>query len=210
MSFLLHLQQFAVDESLMELFVPDAGAVKKAWQSGDIPFPYWSQVWPSAKALATFLVQQPSFVRDKTVLELGAGLGLPSLVAARFAAQVRCTDYAPEAVDIAAASAAEAGLKNMTASVLDWQHLPPGLHADVLLLSDINYVPEAFAQLSFVIAGFLSQGTTVLLSTPQRLMAKDFLVPLLADCQQQKEIEVSHEGKNVVITVMVLKKINNK
>ncbi len=210
MHFPLSRQQFVFNHSVITFFVPDADAVKKAWQSGAIAFPYWCQVWPSAKAMATFLLQQPSLVQDKKVVELGAGLGLPSLVAARYATSVLCTDYVPEAVAIAAKSAAETGLKNFNASVLDWQHLPHKLEADVLLLSDINYEPEAFVLLSKMVETFLSNGTTILLSTPQRLMAKEFIEPLLAHCINREELEIKEEARTVVITVMVLSKINKK
>ena len=63
-----------------------------------IAFPYWSKVWPSAEALALFILQHPEYIAGKMVVELGAGLGLPSLVAAQMAASVLCTDYEPEAV----------------------------------------------------------------------------------------------------------------
>jgi hypothetical protein len=51
---------------------------------------------------------------------------------------------------------------------------------------------------------FLFKGTTVLLSTPQRLLAKEFIAPLLAYCEQQEEVVVLHKGNEVAITVLVL------
>jgi hypothetical protein len=75
-----------------------------------------------------------------------------------------------------------------------------------LLLSDVNYKPALFAVLQNVISSFLLKGTTVILSTPQRLMAKDFLTPLLTNCIEQEELEVTHERGKVMTTVLVLKK----
>jgi hypothetical protein len=43
--------------------------------------------WPSAVVLSTFLVARPEVVRRKRVLELGAGTGLPSIVAALLGAE---------------------------------------------------------------------------------------------------------------------------
>lgn len=206
MRFSLHRQTFDFDNNPVALFVPDAAAVRQAFLRGEIVSPYWSQVWPSAKALGVFLVQHASFIRHKTVLELGAGLGLPSLVAARFATQVHCTDYLPEAIEAVTQSVAAAGLKNVTASVLDWRHLPAETTTDVVLLSDVNYEPEVFEALQELIASFLQKSTTVILSTRQRLMARRFVTPLLAHCLLQQEMETSHEGKTVLITVMVLQK----
>lgn len=200
----LVLQTFFFREETIDIYVPDAMAVREAYVKGAISFPYWSRVWPAAKALAQFLVQHPHYIIAKKVMEIGAGLGLPSLLAARQAAYVHCTDMVAEAVAAARLSAVQLGLQNFTADVVDWQQLPSSPEADVLLLSDINYEPAAFGTVQKLIAAFLEKGTTVLLSTPQRLMAKDFIAPLLAHCLQQEELAVVHEGKNVQITVVVL------
>lgn len=206
MHFPLVLQNIPLQQGRVELYVPVANAVRDAYKKGMIPFPYWSQVWPAAKALAEFLLQHPHYTEKQRVVELGAGLGLPSLVAARTAAHVLCTDMVAEAVAAVRQSVAHQNLPNVAAEVLDWQGLPQGLLADVVLLSDINYEPAAFALLQTVIASFLQKGTTIILSTPQRLMARDFIAPLLVDSIQQEEVCVPHEGEEVMITVVVLRR----
>ncbi|NTS40646.1 methyltransferase domain-containing protein [Flavisolibacter sp. BT320] len=198
-------QTVTLQHETISLYVPDAGAVKTAYAEGKITSPYWSQVWPAAKALAQFILTNPSLLSSKSVLELGAGLGLPSLVAARFAASVQCTDVAKEAVEIVQASAERLQLKNVYSSVLDWQQLPSDLRPDVLLLSDINYEPAAFVHLQAVVKAFLEEGTNVILSTPQRLVAKEFVLPLLQHCTYQEEQFVEHNGGQVPTAVLVLK-----
>jgi predicted nicotinamide N-methyase len=202
MPFPLKLQTVLLQEQSIEIFVPDADAVKKAYDDGDIAFPYWSKLWLAAIGLSEFILLHPHYLQDKTVLELGAGLGLPSMVAARYAAHVLCTDAIEEATRIAAQAAAQNNLKNVSVSVMDWHYLPEGLSADVLLLSDINYEPLAFEPLLKMIERFLAKATTILLSTPQRLMAKDFVALLEPYCKTKEERVVNE----VTITVMVLKK----
>ena len=204
MRFPLTLQTIQLQPEPVRLFVPDAGAVRTAYEKGEIPFPYWSQVWPASIALAQFILSNPACIASKNTLELGAGLGLPSLVGARFAATAHCTDVAPEAVAIVKLSAEFLALKNVYATVLDWSHLSPDLAYDVLLLSDINYEPAAFHHLQKVVKLFLESGTHILLSTPQRLMAKSFVMPLMIYCTHQEEIMVEYEGKRVATTVMTL------
>ena len=58
--------------------------------------PYWAELWPAAHALAAALPP----VAGLRVVELGCGLGLPSLVAAARGADVTATDWAPEAVEL--------------------------------------------------------------------------------------------------------------
>ncbi|MBC7652268.1 MAG: methyltransferase, partial [Deinococcales bacterium] len=76
---------------------------------------------------------------------------------------------------------------------------------DVLLLSDINYMPAAFALLFNMITHFLAKQTTIILSTPQRLLAKPFIEKLLPFCKLQQTIEVMENSKSVSIAIMVLK-----
>jgi predicted nicotinamide N-methyase len=139
------------------------------------------------------------------VLELAAGLGLPGQVAAHVAAAVVISDYMPQAVEMAASSVAVNGLTNVRCRVLDWNALPDDLEADVLLLSDINYEPSAFERLHSVLLDFLGRGSTILLATPQRLMAKSFIARLIPYCFAQGEQQVSLNGESAFISVFALR-----
>jgi predicted nicotinamide N-methyase len=206
MNFSLQLKQFNLQEVCIELFVPESKAIQDSYQQGNIAFPYWAQVWPAAQALAGFLLGHTAYIEQKKVVELAAGLGLPSMVAARYARKVLCSDCVPEAVAIIQQSAAHNRLHNLSVRLLDWERLPEDLEAEVLLLSDVNYDPAAFSLQQELIQSFLQKGAVVLLSTPQRLMAKAFLTPLLFYCREQEEIAIVHEGKEVMISVLVLRK----
>jgi len=50
------------------------------------------QLWRASFFLADFLIHNSSLIRDESVLDLGAGLGITSLVASLFAKHVYCTD----------------------------------------------------------------------------------------------------------------------
>jgi len=209
MSLPLGLQHFNLGKKEVVLYVPRLGDVQKKYQqqkkqNSQAPFPYWAQVWPAAVALSRFVVNQPKWVSNKTVLELAAGLGLPSLAAAPLAQKVTCTDNVPAAVEVAQQSAVYNGFKNMHCQVLDWNFLPEDLHADVLLMSDVNYEPQQFEILYNVLQTFLQKGTTILLSTPQRLMAKPFIERLLPWCQLQQQEYVTQHNEEVAISVLVL------
>jgi predicted nicotinamide N-methyase len=90
-------------------------------------------------------------------------------------------------------------LTNVTCELLDWNHLPEDLTVDVLLLSDINYDPEQFEQLYQVLQRFIQQGTIIILTTPQRLMAKPFIEKLLPLCKQQYEMAVDDTSISLLL-----------
>jgi predicted nicotinamide N-methyase len=206
----LQLQHLERPGYSIELFVPNVQEVQDHYLQqkqllAQTPFPHWTKLWPAALAMADFIYQHPELVQDKNVLELAAGLGLPSFVAARYAQAVCCSDYLEEAVAAMTKSAQHLQLPNVTSQLFDWNHLPDDVAADVLLLSDINYDPEQFDQLYGVLKRFLQQGTLILLSTPQRLMAKPFIEKLLPFCRQQYEMSLDYLQQHTPISLLLLR-----
>lgn len=206
----LQLQHLERPGYTIDLFVPNAQEVQHNYfqlkqVQAQVPFPHWTKLWPAALAMSDFIHQHPELIQHKNVLELAAGLGLPSFVAARYAHTVCCSDYLEEAVTTMTASAQHLQLSNVTCRLLDWHHLPNDLTTDVLLLSDINYDPDQFEQLYQVLQRFLQQGTLILLTTPQRLMAKPFIEKLLPFCQQQHEMDIVHLQQHTPISLLLLK-----
>lgn len=203
------LQTFHFGNYRFNAFVPEPLSLQQAFTKqlqtdSSIAAPYWAQVWPSAYALCEFIAKQPHWLQNKTVLELAAGLGLPSFLAAQVATQVTCSDYIPEAVELMQQSIQENKLENIDAMLIDWNQLPNDLSVDVLLLSDINYEPQVFETLFNAIISFLEKGTTILLSTPQRLMAKPFIDRLLPYSKMYEEKTITAVTPAVTCSVYVL------
>lgn len=71
--------------------------------------PYWAELWPSAVALARQVAMRE--VAELTVLELGCGLALPSIVAASRGARVLATDWSPDALVFARRNAERNGVE---------------------------------------------------------------------------------------------------
>jgi predicted nicotinamide N-methyase len=116
------------------------------------------------------------------------------------------SDYLPEAVELMQRTIGHNGSANLDAGLLDWNNIPAPLKADVLLLSDVNYAPSVFEKVAEVISRFLDDGSTVILSTPQRLMAKPFIEQLLPFRWQQEEVIVNRNDKQLPVSVLVLRK----
>ncbi len=96
--------------------------------------PYWAELWPAAIALAEVLPERLDGVR---VVELGCGLGLPSLVAAARGADVTALDWAGDAVALLRRNADRNGL-TLVAALHDWRR-PLGRSFDLALAADVLY-----------------------------------------------------------------------
>jgi len=196
----------------IELLVPNQEEVKRLYKTlsaldANTPFPYWTQVWPSAIAMAQFIVKNPNYFMGKYVTELAAGLGLPSFVVAEFAKNVFCTDYLQEAVKVMSKSMKYTGIKNITCGIVDWNNIPTDFpESDIILMSDINYNPTDFEILYKVFTRFIALNCTIILTTPQRLLAKPFIERLMPFCSLTQEITVKHLGNEVNISVLILSK----
>ncbi len=193
----LHTFYFGGDP--VAVFIPDRPA-----ELANDHSPYWAKLWPAAFGLCRFLKNNLHYLHNKKVLELAAGLGLPGMVAAKHAAQVHLSDIEPQAVALMELSVKHNALTNVQCGVIDWHNMDNVAVTDILLLSDINYEPSSFPVLLTVIHRFLDTGCTVILSTPQRLMAKEFINELLPYVRQQDEI-ITETG--IAVSVFVFRKI---
>jgi predicted nicotinamide N-methyase len=122
--------------------LPDDGAVEWAPLA-----PYWAVLWRSGVALARELDGEP--LEGMRVLELGCGLGVPSIAAARAGASVLATDSSAEALDLVARSADANGVRVETAMV-DWtepRELLSRAPFDLVLAADVLYERPSVAQL---------------------------------------------------------------
>jgi predicted nicotinamide N-methyase len=121
-----------VDLSLLRPASPDALLDEDAFARDEF-LPYWAELWPAATALAVALPD----VAGLRVVELGCGLGLPSLVAAARGADVTASDWAEDAVELLRENAARNGLA-LRAEVRDWREPWPE-RFDVAIAADVLY-----------------------------------------------------------------------
>lgn len=146
--------------------------------------PYWSVLWRSGQALAREVAELDLAARR--VVELGCGLGLPSLAAARAGARVLATDRHAEPLALLAENAARNGLAVETA-VADFS-APDELVArgpfDLVLAADVLYERQSVAPLVALLPRLAPEAWV---ADPGRAPAKRFL-ELLADAQVAERI----------------------
>jgi len=134
--------------------------------------PYWAELWPSGLALARAVVALD--LRGVRVLELGAGLGLPSLAAALGGADVVATDWAEDAVELLRANAERNGIE-LCATAVRWDAPEPLLRDapwTLVLGADLLYERRNADQLLELLPRL---GRDALLADPGRPFARGFL-----------------------------------
>ncbi len=144
------LQSYCINDQQVKLFIPEAWSPSETVHS-----PYWAKLWPAAIGLCNFLHNNLHYIRDKKIMEIAAGLGLPSIFAAPYALQVYCSDIEPAAVELVQQSVLYNQLTNVECAVADWNDYAMLPLPDTILLSDVNYEPVQFNQLLKAIQFYL-------------------------------------------------------
>jgi predicted nicotinamide N-methyase len=125
--------------------LPDCGGLRLGlinadYQTGPLDPAYWSFCWGSGLALARFLIRAPHWVRERTVIDLGAGSGVAGIAAALAGARrVIACDTDPDAL---LATRCNAELNGVSLEVTDTLPVSADarpLRADILLMADVLY-----------------------------------------------------------------------
>lgn len=144
----------------------------------DERLPYWAVIWPSAIALARYI--SACNLSGKRVLELGCGVGLPSVVALDHGAEVTATDHYTIALDFARQNARSNTGRELETIHLDW-HSPveDGLgQFDLVLAADVLYEQRNVPALAALIPTLLTQDGEALISNPRSRDTPIFLKAL--------------------------------
>jgi predicted nicotinamide N-methyase len=169
----------------------------------DERIPYWAELWPSAVGLATHLVNYKDLMTNKTVLEIGCGLGLPSIVAVSLGSHAIATDYLKDAVDFAARNAALNDITDIAFQTLDWRRAEGFGKFDILLASDVAYERSQFDHLENAFKHLVKPHGLILLSEPNRYIAEPFLADLIKAGYSLEKFSYDVEVKNIKSKVSV-------
>ena len=157
--------------------------------------PYWAELWPSALALARVIARRP--LTGRRVIELGCGLGLPSIVAALAGGRVLATDWSPASVAMTERNA-ERNAARLEARVFRWDAPPEPLGPPwpLVLASDVLYESRNAEQLLALLPRLTAAGGEVWLADPGRMTTSDFLRPASATWRMDA---IPHDGPSHVI-----------
>lgn len=121
--------------------------------------PFWAKLWPASFPLAMLLSRLTPQPGGSSLLELGAGLGLCGLAAARRGFQALVTDIEPEALLFIRASILKNGLEAQARpALLDIRS--PGIEDrfEVIVGSEALYLPELHEPMANLLVNHLAGG----------------------------------------------------
>jgi predicted nicotinamide N-methyase len=166
-----------------ELRLHLASAVTHLWHATEqtlakngLDPPYWAFAWPGGQAIARHILDNPTLVRGRTVLDFAAGSGLAAIAAARAgAATVTASELDRFACTAIALNAeVNAAAVRVVSADLSAQ---PDARWEVILAGDVCYERPMAERVFAWLAAHARLGTLVLLGDPGRA----YLPPDLAE-----------------------------
>ena len=130
--------------------------------------PYGVVLWPSAIALAHEIGLRADVFRERSVLELGAGTGLPGIVAASLGAQVVQTDKHELTLTVCQGNGRVNGIDSIEYRLADWAHWEGRRRYDWIVGADVLYSEAMHPHLRRIFDSRLAPGGRILLADPFR------------------------------------------
>jgi predicted nicotinamide N-methyase len=130
--------------------------------------PYGVALWPAAIALAHEVASRAESFHGRRVLELGAGTGLPGIVAAAFGARVVQTDYLELALSICRRNGERNRIQSIEYRLADWTHWRDDERYPWIIGSDILYGETLHPHLRRIFESNLAPGGRALIADPFR------------------------------------------
>jgi len=143
--------------------------------------PYGVALWPASIALAHELASRAEAFRGRRVLELGAGTGLPGIIAASLGARVVQTDRHELAMSVCKRNGRRNDIETIEYCVADWTDWNDPARYEWIIGSDILYGETLHPHLRRIFESNLAPRGRVLLSDPFRSVSLGLLETLEAD-----------------------------
>jgi predicted nicotinamide N-methyase len=171
-------------------------ALWEAWEKEagqECPVPFWAAVWPAARVLARFLLNQPDLARGLEVIEIGCGGGVASIAAAKAGARkVTANDIDPIALAIACQNSAHNGVSLQFDSQNRIETGSIG-QAQLLLCSDFFYLKLESLALAGLLDKWKEHSLTVLIGDSGRAFAPKGYSEVL--WEESVDVDSDLEGK---------------
>jgi len=142
--------------------------------------PYGVMLWPSSIALAHELVARAPSLAGLRILELGAGTGLPGIVAATLGAHVVQTDRLDKALDLCRRNC-ERNRVAVEHRIADWTDWHVDERYDLIIGADVLYAERLHTFLRHIFDTNLAPAGRLLMADPFRARSLPLLEAMEAD-----------------------------
>ena len=159
-------------------------------------FPLWAKIWQASWVLAGHLADMP-VTKEKKFLEIGAGIGLVSIVAARSGHRITMTEVNPHALQFARANALSNGCPDLNILELDWNRPKLQGQFDYIVASEISYRKEDLQPLLRLFKKYLKPGGEVIIAGEMRRLSRDFYKELESMFEMGMQNREFYSEKNV-------------
>ncbi len=153
--------------------------------------------------LANLISYMPA-KRTQTLMELGAGMAAPGLVAAGRGYQVTLTDYEPHILDFERVSAAANGFDDIEFRMLDWL-APPDLEPfDRIIGAEILFRDEFFQPLLNVYKKYLKDDGEIYMAHDMRRKSVPKFLELAKidfNIAVQKQVLTNDDGEKITVLI---------
>jgi predicted nicotinamide N-methyase len=182
----LPLETYDLQLGAHEWSILHAGAVlsdldEQRYLGSEKRAPYGAALWPAAIALAYDLESRAGEIAGRSLLELGAGTGLPGIVAASLGAHVVQTDRQELALSLCRRNGARNRIATIEYHLVDWAEWEDTRRYDWIVGSDILYAERLHPHLRRIFETNLAPGGRILLADPFRAHSLRLLESLDAD-----------------------------
>lgn len=145
----------------------DPDGIAKKCGIGSAAWPIFGIVWPSSIALAHFIDDYD--INEKRILEIGCGIGLPSLLLNTKNADITATDYHPEVKSFLRRNTNLNHGKKIVFEQVNWTDTTDHLGLfDLIIGSDLLYEDQHIKQLAYFIYAHSKPSCEVILVDPGR------------------------------------------
>jgi predicted nicotinamide N-methyase len=171
-------------------------------------FPLWAKIWPASWVLADYIAGMPVEAK-KQFLELGAGAGLVSIVAASFGHRITMSEHDDDALRFARANALINECSRLPIVDLDWNRPQSPDRFDYIVASEVTYKKEDCQPLVEHLKACLKPDGEVILAGEMRKTSMDFYKELETGFNirvQKKILRSDNEKVNIYLFRMTLKR----
>jgi len=170
-------------------------------------FPLWAKIWQASWVLSDCLAGMPVETK-KQFLELGAGVGLVSIVATSFGHRITMSEHNYDALQFARANALINECPQLPIVDLDWNRPQSRGRFDYIVASEVTYKKEDCQPLVKLLKACLKPDGEVILAGEMRKSSMDFYKELENRFNirvQKKILRSDNDEINIYLFRMTLK-----